>query len=253
MDLSMSTPGNASAACTSVDFDPEQLTDAQLAGHACVACGSETNHLTPVNLYIHVGGESQLYACSGSEPATTDANDPAVAAHIQKEADKAAEAAAAKVRYRHAATMDAVRKDLRERPTAYWLTSHPCDQWCTNGNIHRSGDDPDDRVHESDFHSVTFDTMDPSTSYAEYQPPEMRFLLQRGYRESEPRLYMEMEDEPVAWATLREAELLAFRILDLVRQARGQEPPRTQLFDSEGRCADRECVTCHAEQSQASA
>lgn len=171
----------------------------------------------------------------------------------KEDARQAAERAARAVRIQHEATMEAYAKQRASREPAYWLASHPCPSWCTNAALHRSGDAIADREHDSDTLSVSFDAMEPSVGYAEFAAPEMTVMLTQRFREVEPRVCVEMEGEPVAHATLDEAEQLAFALLDLVRQGRGQEPPRLQLFDSHGRCVTRECVTCHAEAEGASA
>ncbi|WP_043618786.1 hypothetical protein [Nonomuraea candida] len=55
---------------TRIDFDPETLTPAQLAGRACVVCGNENGNLKAMELYAHEGGETWLYACSCADPVT---------------------------------------------------------------------------------------------------------------------------------------------------------------------------------------
>lgn len=167
----------------------------------------------------------------------------------ERDAQTAATRAAMAVRCDYESTMKALDKDNSDdRPRAYWLDSFPCPAWCAYPETHRNGDHPEERAHDSDTLAVTFATEAPSTAYAEYQAPEMKFFLTQGYREAEARVHVEKEGEPVAWATLDEAQQMAFNLLALVRQARGQEPLKVLPFDSHGKCTTRDCAQCAVEE-----
>ncbi|MER7505285.1 hypothetical protein AB0L05_17195 [Nonomuraea pusilla] len=84
-------------------------------------------------------------------------------------------------------------------------------------------------------------------------PPELTLSLDRKNREKEARVTANISDDTFAYLTLDEAEQVAYDPLYLVGRGRGQEPHRPQLFDSQGRCVTRECVTCHAENEGAQA
>ncbi len=166
----------------------------------------------------------------------------------EQAAKAAADRAALAVRSEHEAAMKALNKDLNEQPAAYWLESHGgCPAWCAHPEAHRSGDHPEDRFHDSESHTVHFDTMEPSTAYAEYLPPEMRMFLTMGYREAEARVAIEFEGDSLAWGSLDETEALAFALLDLVRKARGQESVKVQPYDGHGRCTTKDCTLCHVQ------
>lgn len=252
---------------TTQAYDENTLTDAQLAGRACVVCGAESGPMAIVSLYVHEGGETDWVACSDDEP---EARQLATAVQRlqqnlntitpeqadlpeawERDAKKAGDQAAMSVRFEYRLRMAALDKGRDSDAPAYWLASHPCPTWCAYPESHRSGDDPDDRAHDSDPFSVSFDSMEPSVAYAEFRAPEMRFMLTSRFREVEPRVYLEMEGEPVGHATLDEAEQIAFHLLDLVRQARGHESPKILPYDSHGQCVTRDCATCRIDQASA--
>jgi hypothetical protein len=162
-------------------------------------------------------------------------------------ARKAGEQAAMSVRFEYEATMKARADERASNQPAYWLDSHPCPAWCARPGSHRSGDDPSDRVHESDTLAVTLDTMPPSVAYAEYAAPEVTFGLTMTYREVEARVYMTKDGDEVLHATLDEAEQAAFVLLDLVRRARGLAAPVGMPFDPDGRCSDKSCRHCYGQ------
>lgn len=167
----------------------------------------------------------------------------------EQSAKQAGERAAMKVRFEYEATMQALDKQCANGEPAYWLKSHPCPPWCTHSVLHRSSDDPADREHGSDVLSVSLDSMPPSVAYAEFRAPALTVMLTQRFREVEPRVYLnDSSDGTNLYATLDEAEKLAHDLLFLVRQGRGQAPPRLG-YDSEGRCDSRDCVTCHVEAS----
>lgn len=140
----------------------------------------------------------------------------------ERDARKAGEQAAMSVRFQYEATMRAYETQRDSSQPAYWLKSHPCPSWCTNGDLHKSSDDPDDRAHDSDVLSVSFDTMPPSVAYAEFRAPEATVMLTQKFREAEPRIYInDSSDGTNLYATLDEAEKLAHDLLFLVAQARG--------------------------------
>jgi hypothetical protein len=171
----------------------------------------------------------------------------------EKAAQIAAQRADMKVRAEYEATAQAYDKQRASDEPAYWLAGDPCPAWCTNGPLHKSSDGPADREHDSDIMRQSLNSMPPITAFADFRAPEVTLTLTKKYREVEARVEISTSDQDAYFATLDEAEGLAFALLDLVRQGRGQEPPKLQLFDSTGRCVTRECVTCHAEAEGASA
>ncbi|MFI9846520.1 DUF6907 domain-containing protein [Nonomuraea sp. NPDC051941] len=183
-------------------------------------------------------------------PKPASATEPQLPATWEEEARKAGEQAAFRVRVSYDAEMRAYEHERATKPTAYWLASDPCAPWCTNDDIHRSSDVPDDRVHDSAVHTVSLYTMEPVTVFAEFTAPELTLQLTQRYREGEPRVFLnDSGDDTRLYATLDEAEKIAFALLDLVRQGRGQEPLKVMPFDSEGRCRNADCVTCRVEKT----
>lgn len=140
----------------------------------------------------------------------------------EEDARKAAKRAELAVHIKYDATMEAYAKQRESDEPAYWLSTHPCPAWCINSGLHKSGDAIDDREHDSGAQSVSFDSMEPSVGYAEFAAPEMTFMLTQRFREVEPRVCMEMDGEPLAYATLAEAERIANVLLGLVALARGK-------------------------------
>lgn len=176
-------------------------------------------------------------------------NNPApireVPAAWEKSAQQAGERAAMAVRYKYEAEQRAYEHERANNKPAYWLASHPCPPWCTNDALHRSSDMPDDRMHDSDMHAVSLHTMEPGTVFAEFAAPEVTMLLVQRFREVEPRVFInDSGDDARLYATLDEAEKIAFALLDLVRQARGGWKPTVLPFDHQGRCGDDSCIAC---------
>lgn len=251
---------------TSVDFDPETLNPAQLDGRACVVCGTEHGPMKPVDLHVHEGGETQLFACSSDEQPEMEqlataverlqdglktATQQQIPATWQDAAREAGTRAAENVRITYQSTMAATKAQAASDEPAFWLASHPCPPWCAVTDLHRSGDHPDDRQHDGDVHAVSFDSMPPSVGYAVYAAPQMTMSLSQRFREVEARVSIEMEGEPVAHATLDEIEQAAFAMLALVRLARGQEPLKVLPFDEHGRCVTADCTVCRVEGASA--
>jgi hypothetical protein len=162
-----------------------------------------------------------------SQEAMAKANNPAAKPDIpeawEDEALKVGEQAAMRARFEYEATMRAYEKQREDNEPAYWLKSDPCPPWCTNTNLHKSSDDPADREHDSDVLSVSLESMPPSVAYAEFRPPEVTAMLVQKFREVEPRVYInDSSDGTNLYATLDEAEKLAYDLLFLVAQARGK-------------------------------
>jgi len=162
-----------------------------------------------------------------------------------RDAVKAAKDATQSVVSQYEATMIAYQRQRESDAPAYWLANSPCPAWCRTTDTHQSSDDPGDRAHDSEVHAVHFDTMEPSTSYAEFRAPEMTVALVQQYREVEARVSVEFEGDPIAAATLDEAEQLAFALLELVRQGRGQARLKVLPFDADGNCFTGDCTVCH--------
>lgn len=168
-----------------------------------------------------------------------------------RDARKAGQDATQSVHHQYEATMIAYQRQRESDAPAYWLVTHPCPPWCRITDTHQSSDDPGDRVHDSEVHAVTFDSMEPSTAYAEFRAPEMTAQLTQGYREVEARVSVEFEGDPIAAATLDEAEQLAFALLALVRQGRGQGLLKALPFDEHGNCVTRDCTVCRVHEASA--
>ncbi|WP_336208213.1 DUF6907 domain-containing protein [Nonomuraea sp. LPB2021202275-12-8] len=162
-----------------------------------------------------------------------------------RDAIEAGKRAADSVRFQYVATMRALQRQRESGESPYWLASHPCPPWCRNTGTHLSSDSPEDRAHDSEVHAVQFDSMEPSTAFADFRAPEMTFQLTLAFREVEARVFVEFEGEHVAAATLDEAERIARSILSLVEQARGGWRPAIIPFDHEGKCSDITCVSCY--------
>lgn len=236
MDLSMSTQSDASTCTYCLKVKPDVRIAAGVDKPACEECAG----------IVQRALEARGYEAKPVQPAA----ETQLPQSWERDAQKAAERAAMSVRSQYECTMRALSKDSKDRERAYWLDSFPCPSWCAYPETHRNGDQPDERIHDGDPLAVTFATEEPSTAFAEFRAPEMKLFLLQGYREAEPRVHLEKEGEPVAWATLDEAEQLAFHLLDLVRQARGQDSPAVLQYDSEGHCVVKtDCTVCNIEAS----
>jgi hypothetical protein len=169
----------------------------------------------------------------------------------EETARKAGDRAEFSVRAEYAATMRAYEEERKSTEPAYWLKSDPCPAWCVDTDMHRSSDDPDDRNHGSSVHNVELSSMPPSVAFAVFQAPELVLTLVKRHREVEPRVSInDSGDKTNLYATIDEAEQIAFHLLDLVRQARDQEPLKVLPFDSHGTCVLKsDCTVCNVEKT----
>ncbi|MFI7618021.1 DUF6907 domain-containing protein [Nonomuraea terrae] len=234
-------------------YDPATLTPTQLDGIACVACHAEADTMRPVGI---ING-AQVFACLGcvttivtQEPQAA----PQLPPTVEARAHDASVYAYLGFKAQWNAEMEAyetqrARKANGELPPPAWLAEDPCPAWCVGDLDHEASTHPADRSHFGATMTVPLVTEEPVAAGHPYEwtQPELQVSIDQRYREKEARVRLAKDDDNGVYATLEEAEQLAFTLLDLVRQARGQEPPKLQLFDSQGRCVTRECVTCHAE------
>lgn len=236
---------------------PEPVPATQSA--ACVYCRKTD---VPLSETVH----TKRMACD----ACTAIVDPAMETRVEQAADtplpapekelprgweqaakQAAVTAEKSVRGTYDATMLAYDHQRASGEPAFWLTSHPCPPWCADGSLHSSSDSPEDREHDSDVHSVSLDAMEPSVAFAEFRAPAVTVFLTQHFREVEPRVCLEKDNDPIGYATLDEAEQLAFALLDLVRKGRRQESPKLLPYDEHGQCVTRDCTVCRIQGASA--
>lgn len=226
------------------EYDENSLTAAQLAGRACVVCGNESGPMVPVSLYIHEGGETDWVACSDDEPAS----DTAIALKAMRDA----------------LGVDVVTGlDLADAVKVGMVLGQLL---ASDGDTRLPADDLTDTEHDTLKHAV----QDLLNRRRGVDPDHERALLAfRWGSLSAWSLAMEldMSAQDIAHAagssverggfTESERDRLLALLEDIVNERMGLTAPGWQPivvpFDSEGRCSDASCVSCHSETVQASA